>query len=90
MEASGLLIRRLRPEDIPLAMRLKEAAGWNQTEQDWLNLIELEPEGCFALETGGVLASTATVVCYGNELAWIGMVLTAPEYRGRGFARRLM
>jgi ribosomal protein S18 acetylase RimI-like enzyme len=90
MEASGVLIRRLRAEDIPQAMRLKDAAGWNQTEQDWLNLIELEPEGCFALETDGQVVSTTTVVCYGRDLAWIGMVLTAPEYRGRGFARRLM
>jgi len=90
MEASGVLIRRLCAEDIPQAMRLKDAAGWNQTEQDWLNLIELEPEGCFALETDGLVVSTTTVVCYGRDLAWIGMVLTAPEYRGRGFARRLM
>lgn len=90
MEAGGVLIRPLRREDIPQAMRLKEAAGWNQTEADWLNLIELAPEGCFALETDGRLVSTATVVCYGRELAWIGMVLTDPEYRGRGFARRLM
>lgn len=90
MEASGVLIRQLRADDIPAAMRLKEAAGWNQTEQDWLNLIELEPQGCFALEVDGVVASTTTVTCYGSELAWIGMVLTAPEYRGRGYARRLM
>jgi len=90
METRGVLIRLLRPADIAAAMRLKEAAGWNQTEQDWANLLELEPQGCFALEVDGVLASTTTVTCYGHELAWIGMVLTAPEYRGRGFARRLM
>jgi len=90
MEASGVLIRPLRASDIPAAMRLKEAAGWNQTEHDWRNLLELEPEGCFVLECDGVVASTATCICYGRELAWIGMVLTAPEFRGRGFARRLM
>lgn len=90
MEAGGVLIRLLRREDIPEAMRLKEAAGWNQTEEDWLTLLELEPEGCFALEVEGKLVSTATAICYGRDLAWIGMVLTAPEYRGRGFARKLM
>ena len=37
-----------------------------------------------------MLASTAGAVCYGNRLAWVGMVLTLPEFRGRGFARRLM
>ncbi|MEK7405771.1 MAG: GNAT family N-acetyltransferase [Acidobacteriota bacterium] len=84
------MIRLLLPADIPAAMRLKEAAGWNQTPEDWANLLALEPEGCFALECDGTVAATTTAVCYGKELAWIGMVLTAPEYRGRGFARRLM
>ncbi len=71
-------------------MRLKEAAGWNQTEQDWRNVMRIEPEGCFGIDCDGTLAATATAVCYGSELAWIGMVLTDPAFRGRGFARRLM
>jgi len=83
-------IRLLEPSDIPAAVRLKDAAGWNQTAQDWERLLALEPEGCFGLEQDGVLAATATAVTYGEDLAWIGMVLTLPEFRGRGFARRLM
>jgi len=83
-------IRRLESSDIPAAMRLKETAGWNQTGQDWERLLELEPDGCFGLEQDGVLAAAATAVTYGEDLAWIGMVLTLPEFRGRGFARRLM
>jgi len=71
-------------------MRLKEAAGWNQTETDWRNLMRLAPEGCFGIEGGAGLAATTTAVCFGRELAWIGMVLTHPEYRGRGLARALM
>jgi GNAT superfamily N-acetyltransferase len=75
---------------IPGAMLLKEAAGWNQTERDWERLLELEPEGCFGLLADGVLAATTTAYCYGRKLAWIGMVLTGPSFRGRGYARRLM
>lgn len=71
-------------------MRLKDAAGWNQTAEDWRRLIELAPGGCFGIELDGVLVSTTTAVCYGTDLAWIGMVLTSKEYRGRGFARTLM
>jgi GNAT superfamily N-acetyltransferase len=71
-------------------MRLKEAAGWNQTESDWLRLLAVEPEGCFGLDRDGALAASATAVCYGGELAWIGMVLTIPEFRGRGLARTLV
>jgi GNAT superfamily N-acetyltransferase len=83
-------IRLLHSADIPAVMRLNRAAGWNQTEADWARILRLEPEGCFGIEEQGTVAATATVICYGRELAWIGMVLTDPAYRGRGFARRLM
>jgi GNAT superfamily N-acetyltransferase len=83
-------IRLLRSADIPDVMRLNRAAGWNQTEADWARVLRLEPEGCFGIEEQGVVAATATVVCYGSDLAWIGMVLTDPAFRGRGFARGLM
>ncbi len=82
--------RLLGPPDIPAAMDLKKAAGWNQTEADWRNVLCLAPEGCFGIEAAGRLASTATAVRYDRRLAWIGMVLTHPTCRGRGFARRLM
>lgn len=86
--ASG--IRLLRHTDVPGAMHLKESAGWNQTQEDWERLLELEPEGCFGLEQDGRLAATATALTYGRDLAWIGMVLTLPECRGHGFASLLM
>lgn len=72
------------------AIALSNAAGWNHTEQDWLRLTTLEPEGCFGLECDRTIAATTTVACYEGALAWIGMVVTDPAYRGRGFARRLM
>lgn len=71
-------------------MALKEEAGWNQTAEDWLKLFEAAPEGCFGIELEGVLAATTTAVCYGGELAWIGMVLTAGRFRRRGLASLLM
>jgi GNAT superfamily N-acetyltransferase len=83
-------IRLLRPSDIDGAIRLTRAAGWNQLPSDWDRLLMLEPEGCFALESGGQVAATTTALCYGRELAWLGMVLTAPEFRRRGFAESLM
>lgn len=71
-------------------MHLKEAAGWNQTEEDWRTLLSVAPESCFGFECDGQLAATTTAVQYDNDLAWIGMVLTAPEFRRRGFAHALM
>lgn len=90
MSASRESLRKLTVDDLPAAVALSTEAGWNQTEGDWRMLIELAPEGCLAIEVDGAIASSATLLCYGRRLAWIGMVLTKIKYRGRGFARRLL
>ncbi|HZR66733.1 MAG TPA: GNAT family N-acetyltransferase [Terriglobales bacterium] len=82
-------IRRLSVADIPAGLELSALAGWNQTAEDWRMLLWLAPEGCFGMEVNGRVVGTATLICYGKELGWIGMVLTHPEFRGRGFAKRL-
>lgn len=84
------MIRQMRSADIPAAMRLKHAAGWNQTPADWRRLLRLEPEGCFVAETDGIVAGSTTAVRYGSEMAWLGMVLVLPEYRRQGIARALV
>lgn len=83
-------MRYLTAGDVPQALDLSAGAGWNQAAQDWLDLIELDPESCFALECEGQLAATTTLLCYEQGLAWLGMVLTKPEFQRRGFARTLV
>jgi GNAT superfamily N-acetyltransferase len=82
--------RLLRSEDIMAALELSMHAGWNQTEDDWQTLLDLAPEGSWAVEMDGKLAATTTLLCYGRRLGWIGMVLTSQEYQRRGLARRLL
>jgi hypothetical protein len=65
-------------------------AGWNQTIDDWLRLLRLEPAGCFGIRCDGRLAATTTLMCHGTDLAWLGMVLTRPAYQHRGFAKELL
>jgi GNAT superfamily N-acetyltransferase len=82
--------RLLFESDIPAAMRLKEAAGWNQTDDDWRRLLLLEPEGCFGAIKDDALVGTTTTTTYGNDLAWIGMVLVDPQHRRQGIAAKLI
>lgn len=84
------MIRQMRDADIPGAMRLKHAAGWNQTASDWQRLLRLEPEGCFVAERDGLVVGSTTAVRYGSEMAWLGMVLVLPEFRRQGIARALV
>ena len=90
MASGGVLMRKLETSDIPSALELSAEAGWNQTAEDWCTLVDLSVAGCLAIEVDGALASTTTLLCYGQRLAWVGMVLTRIRYRGQGFARRLL
>ena len=83
-------VRFLQEQDIAIAAELSAEAGWNQTPEDWRMLLRLNPEGCFGIDSDGRLVSTATLMRYGTQLGWIGMVLTNSGYRRRGFARTLL
>lgn len=83
-------IRHLTADDVPQAHELSTLAHWNQTERDWRMLLELAPHSCFVIEADGRLVATATLLCYGDTLAWLGMVLTHPAYRQRGYASQLL
>src|SRR5215831_16405050 len=82
-------IRSLTEGDIEAALTLQRLEGWNQTERDWSRLLQLEPAGCFAAEVDGRVVGTVTTTAYGRALAWIGMMLVAPEHRRRGIGRQL-
>jgi GNAT superfamily N-acetyltransferase len=75
--------------DVPFGMRLKEQAGWNQTEADWQRFLDLEPAGCFLAESDGTPVGTVTTCTFG-PVAWIAMMLVDPALRGRGIGRALM
>jgi GNAT superfamily N-acetyltransferase len=83
-------MRNLTTGDVPSAMELSVAANWNQTPEDWCRIMQLPTTACRCIEDAGKIVATATLLPYGTHLAWIGMVLTRPEYRRQGLARRLM
>ena len=89
----------LQTSDLPDLLALCRAAAWNQTEADWQRVIALEPELSLGIRAEGRIVSTAVGFTYpalnatapaAPPLAWIGMVLTHPDHRGHGHARRLM
>jgi len=84
------MLRLLTRDDAADLLALSTAAGWNQTVDDWRTLLDLAPQSCWGIQADGRIVSSATLVCYGTRLAWVGMVLTLPGYRRRGFARCLL
>jgi GNAT superfamily N-acetyltransferase len=76
--------RDMAEADLEAGLRLSRASGWNQARDDWRLLLSLGP-GLFrvAVEDGHVVASGGAVR-YGDDLAWICMILVDPSKRGRG------
>ena len=83
-------IRTMTEKDIPAGMRLKDFAGWNQTEADWRIFLRASRDGCFVAEIDGVVRGTAATIVYGGRFAWVGMVLVDPEHRGHGTGTTLL
>lgn len=82
-------IRPMVREDLALGMRLKQQAGWNQTEADWLRQLELEPQGCFVAEVDGAPRGT-TCTCQFGPVAWVAIVLVDVAVRRRGIGQALV
>lgn len=83
-------LRTMTLEDIPVAMRLKDAAGWNQTAADWARFISASPEGCFVVECHGNVIGTSATIAYEGRFSWIGMLIVDELYRGQGIGTALL
>ena len=82
-------IEALSAADVAGALALSDAAGWNQTAEDWgLFMQHGRVFGCRA-EEGGLVA-TAAALPYASGCGWISMVLVAASHRHRGLATRLL
>lgn len=87
---ADVTLRLMTAADIPAGARLRELAGWNQTEADWHRFLDLEPAGCFVACRGERVCGTVTTLRHGARLGWIGMVLTDPADRRQGIGTRLL
>jgi predicted N-acetyltransferase YhbS len=87
---SDFVVRVLTHEELPAVNVLRFLAGWNQTEQDWHGLLDLEPKGCFVAVQNQDIIGSVTTTSYGDTMAWIGMMLVHPDHRRQGIGRCLM
>jgi GNAT superfamily N-acetyltransferase len=83
-------LRLMTAQDIPAGMRLKELAGWNQTESDWLRFLHFEPDGCLVALQDGAVCGTVATLRYGTPFGWISMILVDPASRNQGIGTRLL
>ena len=80
--------------DVDAGLALSDAAGWNQTADDWAFFIEhghaIGHRGNDDDDSDRRLVATAAALPFGHALGWISMVLVAPSHRQRGLATALL
>lgn len=87
-EALTLVV--LGPDDAPDGLALSDAAGWNQTVEDWRFFVRQGRVFGLRAADDGRLVATAAALPYGGGIGWISMVLVATEWRHQGLATSLM
>ncbi len=83
-------IRPMTVSDIPIGMKFKELAGWNQTRADWERFLSLAPDGCFVAELRGEPVGTVVTVVFEGCCGWVAMVLVPPEHRRKGIGSAML
>lgn len=82
--------RGMELSDMDSLMRIKNAEGWNQTENDWELLIHYKESVNLVAVQDDRIVGTVTAINYANKVAWIGMMLVDKEFRGRGIGKLLL
>ncbi len=89
MGSDKIILRKMTPEDIPLGMKLKSLAGWNQLEADWKMLLDAGGDN-FVAKLDGYDVGIVISVPYQDYFTWIGMVLVDPSARRKGVGKALL
>jgi GNAT superfamily N-acetyltransferase len=80
----------MTPDEVPAVLTLLAKIGWNHPLEQVRQNIICGGEGSFCLAFDKQIVGTAIALKYSERLAWVGLVVSDPEYQRRGFARRLM
>ena len=82
---SGLVVRPMRPDDLPFAFALAAGEGWNPGPSEGPCLYACDPEGFLIGEVEGTAAGCISAVRYGPGFGFVGLFIVAPPFRGRGY-----
>ncbi|MCA1035160.1 GNAT family N-acetyltransferase [Bacillus infantis] len=87
--AGDISLRRLSEDDIQGLITLSAAVGWDYEQEEVLTV--LKSGTVLGHKTmAGVLISCAALIPYDRSLAWLGLVITDPGFRGKGLAKKVV
>jgi GNAT superfamily N-acetyltransferase len=73
-------VKTMSKEDFKFAVRITDTMSWNQAEEDFKFMTELEPEGCFVLLYDSERAGIVTTISFGR-VGWLGNLIVDESHR---------
>lgn len=83
------IIRRMRREEVDLAVDWAAAEGWNPGLYDAECFWAVDPEGWWIGLLNDQLICLKSAVAYDAHFGFMGFYITQPEYRGHGYGLEL-
>ena len=84
----GVILRPMSQADLGEGFRLCRASNWNQLEDDWRFF--LDHGGASLAEQDGAVVGSVGWLPFGDDFAWLSMMLVDPGARRGGIGSRLM
>lgn len=89
MSAEAFQIRRMTPDDVPVAVEWARREGWNPGLHDAQTFYQADPNGFFIGELNGEAVAVGCAIVYDEAFAFCGLYIVAPEHRGYGYGLAL-
>ena len=78
-------VERMTRDDVVLALEWAASEGWNPGLRDADAFLAADPDGFFVSTIDRRPVATLSAVRYGEGFGFLGLYITAPDMRGRGY-----
>lgn len=85
-----LTLKPLSPDDCPQVVAHSQTVGWDTPPAYAYQILKTSGKYAFAIFHEQQIVATALATPYEGLRAWVGMVITHPDYQKQGLGRRLM
>ncbi len=89
MEDGVYKIRRMKREEVGIAIEWAEQEGWNPGLHDGKCFYSTDPEGFFIGLLDDRPISCISAVAYDDKFGFMGFYIVKPEYRGKGYGLKI-
>lgn len=89
MNAPDVTVRRMRPDDIEIAVSWAAQEAWNPGLHDAEPFFAADPNGFFLAEVAGKPAGCISAVAYDNSFGFMGLYIVRADQRHHGIGMAL-